>query len=771
MTTACDTSTHRRAAEPRARRWLFLYFLLAAFDLMTVSFSLYLNHRITRSYLRSVTVNREWADRQGIYADLGRLAAKVNAPGNDVFATMNMEQERARLLEAAAALSIRIVEARRELSSEIEQADAAPLLALLTNIQATMSSVAADAEQVFVSLSRSDAHEAAEVGEHAEATNPTSNPSPATLAEPNEREAAKHMSTMNHTFQQALAFLNELNARVRFIQQRRLDEQASAANSIRSFELVIAGLIVLMVGGVSIYGVYLIRQSQRAVRQRELFLRAIEASEARLTAVFRTATEGILTVRDGRWIESANPAAGSIFACAPESLIGRDAASLLENSDHPLATPCSGVEIVARRDTGVAFPLELAVSEEVELPDGRLSTWIVRDISDRKQIEAELAHHREHLERLVEERTSELEASYEQLRIAERLASIGTLAAGLGHDMKNLLFPMRCRLDALDRLALPNKAKNELHEVRSSLNYLQQLSGGLRLLSLDPQDAGAAPAWTNLNQWWSEVGGFLTRSLPKSAQFKADLPDDLPPIPAPAHQLTQAILNLIVNAGEAIEDTGTITLHAESIRGGAAVQIGVSDTGCGMTGAVRRQALDPFFTTKKRGLSTGLGLSLVHAVATSAGGELRIDSQPGQGATIVLTFPTRRERSDEKAESGAEEGELNRALQAVVSIEDPRVASFISAALALDGAQVVRSRTRNGAPSPALWVTETNSVHLAEVRRFLAEDRRNRVVAIGDDRDQRWRELGAQVIGRSVGAATLRASILEAIQSFRRSIA
>ncbi len=735
MTTHTSHAEHRRPAKSKVWRWLFVYFLLAAFDLTTVSFSLYLNHRITQSYLDSVEVNRQWADRQGIYADLGRLASSVNAPGNDVFKSRDTTKERDRLHQATTSFQIRSEEATRELLAEIGLPTAKPLLLLIEQANTAIASQVKSAERIFVCIDDGE-----------------------------EMQAGVHMATMDQLHKQALAYITELDARVRLIQQLNLSKQSKSAESIRHFEFLIAGLIAIMIVGVTLYGGALVRQAQRSAQQREEFLGRIAASEARLSAVFQTASEGILTVLNGRSIQSANPAAGDIFACSPSSLPGRAISSLLDPAKWPLSTPCSDVQILATRDTGASFPLELSVSEPVAVPDGSLTTWIVRDISERKHIEEELAQYREHLEQLVKERTHELEASHEHLRIAERLASIGTLAAGLGHDMKNILFPMRCRLDALDRMSVPDRAGEELDEIRASLDYLQQLTNGLRLLSLDPEDHEASPESTDLHQWWGEVGGLLTQSLHDGVRFEHDFPDALPTIATPAHKLTQAVLNLIVNASESIEGAGVIRIGATPIHNGSAVQLTVADTGHGMSDEVRRQALDPFFTTKTRGMSTGLGLSLVNAVASSAGGEVHIDSERNKGTTIVLTFPTNQAPIGAKDDC-ADFIEQPMEACAIVSLDDRRIGSFVTALLATKGARILPSTNSNGSARPAVWITDASDEHLSDAKQFLSQDKRNRVVAIGADPHGLWAQAGAVFIEESVGVASMRMTILEAFHS------
>ena len=609
---------HPDASRPpmRTGRWLIVYFLLAGFDIAAVSISLYLNHLIVSRYAESIEVNRDWADRQGIYANLGQLAAAVNTPGNDVFATGDISGEEAELDTRAEDFRVRLREARRDLIIDIDPTDAEPLLNLLDRAATEMDEAVSTGHEIFAALGGGD---------------PTS--------------AGEHMAAMDRAYNRARDYLTELDARVRLIQRRALDTESAAAADLRLFEFLIGGFIVVMVLGVTLYGHLLVQQARRASRQRE-------------------------------------------------------------------------------------------------------------------RIEAELARHRDHLEQLVEERTAELEASYAQLRTSERLASIGTLAAGLGHDMKNLLFPMRCRLDVVQTLDLPGDAREELDSVRASLEYLQRLSRGLRLLSLDPADAEASDETTRITDWWGEVGGLVERSLPAEAHFTAEISDDTPPASVPPHLLTQAVLNLVVNAGEALTGPGEVRLTIE--RAHDAVVVRVSDTGNGMTPDVRERVLDPFFTTKRRGLSTGLGLSLVHAVVRAADGEIDIDSAPGRGAVFTLTLPIA--GVDAVTDDAAPPTTATPIEHAVVTLDDPRLASFASAVLTAAGTRVERAESLNGFTSPSLWVTDTLS-HTGsdDAARFLADDPRNRIVALGAPvHDTR---LGPRVVHLDTrsGADHVRGALLDAL--------
>jgi PAS domain S-box-containing protein len=377
------------------------------------------------------------------------------------------------------------------------------------------------------------------------------------------------------------------------------------------------------------------------------------------------------------------------------------------------------------------------------------------DITERRRAEEELRRHREHLEELVAERTGEVEASHEQLRLADRLASIGTLAAGLGHDMNNVLLPLTCRLDALESKELPAAETMHIDAVRKSVEYLQQLADGLHLLSLDPEDAEASTEGTDLSSWWEQVGPLLARGLPKRVRLATAWPSDVPPVAVAPHRLTQAVLNLVVNAGEAVGEQGKVRVWAEPLEDGRFVRLGVTDNGHGMSPEVRRRALDPFFTTKKRGLGTGLGLSLVHGVARSAGGSVHIDSAPGKGATIRLTLPAHLPEGSKRALATATPA-------AVVSIRDRRVASFVSTLLGAAGFSV--RYDESGAPGPsALWVTEPSPPAVQEARKYVRESKRQ-VLVLGKAPTE-WSRLGAIIVDDPDDFEALRERIRDAAVS------
>ena len=485
---------------------------------------------------------------------------------------------------------------------------------------------------------------------------------------------------------------------------------------------------------------------------------------ARYRAILASSLDPVITIDAHGIVQAASDSVQRVFGWSPQELGGLNISVLMPEPhrgahDGYLARYRStGVtnilgrprEFEAVHRNGRTISVEISVNR-VEVPgsDQPLFTAIIRDITARKESEQELRRHREHLEELVAERTGELEASNEQLRLADRLASIGTLAAGLGHDMNNVLLPIRCRLDALDADQLPEKSRRHFEEVRKSVQYLQQLADGLHLLSLDPEDAEASLEGTDLPEWWDQVGPLLARGLPRHVRLATSWPSTLPAVAVPPHRLTQAILNLVVNAGEAVGDDGKVRVWAHASDDRRFVRLGVSDNGHGMTPEVKRRALDAFFTTKKRGLGTGLGLSLVQGVVRSAGGLLTIDSGAGRGTTIVLELPVHSVRPSEAPD-----------LPATVSVADPRMASFACTLLEAAGFTVTRNSC--GDPGSAIfWLTDASPAALERARAFLDLGLRRRILVLGSAPDQ-WARLGAVVVDDPEDFETLRERVLEA---------
>ncbi|HYD98887.1 MAG TPA: PAS domain S-box protein [Alphaproteobacteria bacterium] len=381
-----------------------------------------------------------------------------------------------------------------------------------------------------------------------------------------------------------------------------------------------------------------------------------------------------------------------------------------------------------RRAEGV-YRWHLARAVPARDAAGRVVKWYgtSTDIHDRKMAEAALDAHRGQLEALVADRTAELETSHEKLRRADRLATIGMLATGLGHDMGNLLLPLRIRLDALEARGLPEDMQDDLQSIRKAAEYLQRLTNGIRLLALDPDDESHAGETTDLAEWWEDAAPLLRNPLPKSVALERRFPDRPIRLKLVRHRLTQAVFNLVQNAGDALRgrESGRVTVWVEPGPRPGWVRLGVSDDGPGMAPEVAERCLQPFFTTKTRGISTGLGLSLVQGIVQRLGGAMAIETAPGAGATFILDLP----EAPLPAASAAGDRPL-----AAVTIADMRMRSYVATILQPLGFEVAFTE----APEDAiLWVVEPRSELVPVAEAFVLRDPRHRVVVFGEMPDLR----------------------------------
>jgi signal transduction histidine kinase len=348
----------------------------------------------------------------------------------------------------------------------------------------------------------------------------------------------------------------------------------------------------------------------------------------------------------------------------------------------------------------------------------------------RKRAEGELAEYRRRLEEKVEARTAQLSESQEKLRIADRLASIGTLAAGLGHDMNNVLLPVRAHLNALRagvaKGEIAAQAARHVEAIHKSAAYLQQLADGLHYLAVDPDKEDPSASATDLAPWWSQAGVLIAKAVPKHVRVKASIAPGLPKVALPAASLTQAVLNLVVNAGEAIPPgrkrvQGNVRISAR-IRDGAVVRLSVADNGTGMTEEVQRRAFELFFTTKPRGLGTGLGLALVRKVVEGAGGSIQVESKTGVGTTVCLDLPAAADTPPP----------VTAARTAVISIADGRAAGLVRLVLEASGAAAATADEPGDAD---LWIVEPLDRALPAARQWRSRRPGGRLVLFGPPGD------------------------------------
>ncbi|MEQ8248528.1 MAG: PAS domain-containing protein [Alphaproteobacteria bacterium] len=226
-------------------------------------------------------------------------------------------------------------------------------------------------------------------------------------------------------------------------------------------------------------------------------------------------------------------------------------------------------------------------------------------------------------------------AAEETLRQAQRMEAVGQLTGGVAHDFNNLLTIVQGNLELLDTLIDSPETQRRIGTALRALDQgralVRQLMSFARKQVLKPQVVHPAEAVAHINE-------LLGRTLRSNIVVNTSVAADLPPVFVDPAQLEAALLNLTLNAQDAMPEGGRIDIEAR-IDGPASVRLAVRDTGTGIPQALLQSVLEPFFTTKPPGLGSGLGLSMVYGFAKQSGGDLTIDSTEGSGTTVALSLP------------------------------------------------------------------------------------------------------------------------------------
>ena len=296
--------------------------------------------------------------------------------------------------------------------------------------------------------------------------------------------------------------------------------------------------------------------------------------------------------------------------------------------------------------------------------DGRTVRWFgtCTDITDIVEARETLRRSREELERLVAERTrsladandrlsaeiAERERTEEELLQAQKLEAVGQLTSGVAHDFNNLLTGVLGNLELLECRLNSQESLRRLRAARSAAERGARLTHQLLAFSRKQR---LAPTPLDLNQLVGEASDMLFRTIGATVRIETVLTEGLWPALVDPTQTELVLLNLAINARDAMPEGGRLTIRTANVSRGEApadlapgdyVLISVSDTGEGMSEELLRRAIEPFFTTKEPGKGSGLGLSMVHGVATQSGGGLHIDSRLGRGTTVNVYLPRAR---------------------------------------------------------------------------------------------------------------------------------
>ncbi len=320
------------------------------------------------------------------------------------------------------------------------------------------------------------------------------------------------------------------------------------------------------------------------------------------------------------------------------------------------------------------------------------------DITDQKRVEDELRDYREHLERLVEDRTKALEESETHRRQAQKMEAIGQLTGGVAHDFNNLLAIVIGNVELANKRVTDPKVKslleNALQAGERGAKLTRQLLAFARqqALSLEP---------TDIVQAVHGMQDLLLRTIGPSIEIVTELASDLWPVLTDRNQLEVALLNLAINARDAMPAGGRLIIAAQNanpgelpgdLSDGEYVRISVRDTGIGIPEALRTKVFEPFFTTKDLGKGTGLGLSQIYGFVKQQGGSVQLESQTGIGTEVSLFLPRTIIQPLPEAAKPAAESAMSLHARILVIDDDTGVRNFVVESLREAGCHVAEAR-------------------------------------------------------------------------------
>lgn len=414
-----------------------------------------------------------------------------------------------------------------------------------------------------------------------------------------------------------------------------------------------------------------------------------------LDALLDAAVDAIVVADAGGRILRVNRAAAILFRHPPEAMVGGDLAMLMPRDmavqhqgfvDHHLTTGelriiGIGRDLTGLRGDGTTFPLHLSVGR-AEAGGKAIFIGILHDLTRRRQAEGALTR-------------------------AQRMDAIGQMTGGIAHDFNNLLTIIIGNLELLEMADPTPRARELIADALSSAEMGADLTSRLLLFSRkgelrpEPLDIAAAV---------DDAMRLLKRTI--SAQIRIDrVGEDAPwPVRIDATQLQTAIINLALNAQDAMPEGGRLRFEIENatvdddylaqdidIDPGRYVRLSVMDDGCGMTPDQRARALEPFFTTKPAGKGTGLGLAMVYGYVRQSGGHVALYSEPGRGTAVAMYFPVDRTTGVAPAPKAEQIGAVGHHEVVLVVEDDPSILRLSLGRVAALGFEVIAARNADEA--------------------------------------------------------------------------
>ena len=366
----------------------------------------------------------------------------------------------------------------------------------------------------------------------------------------------------------------------------------------------------------------------RDLTERRRAERSLAESEERFRKLTEAAFEGVAITEGGRFVD-ANARMAEILGGSLPEVLGRPVSDFVapESREKVAAHMSSGseqpYEHVALRVDGSPFPVEVQ-AKAIQFGGRTMRVTAIRDVSSRKSLE-------------------------EQVRLAQRMESVGRLAGGVAHDFNNLLTVILSAVKLMNETARDEKDREDLAQIEGAAERAAELT---RQLLAFARRQIVQPRIVDLNALAANIEKMLRRVIGEDIELTTVPAHDLGAISADPGQVEQVLMNLAVNARDAMPSGGRLTIETANVTlsdsyaashpevtPGEYVMVSVTDTGIGMDRATLAHVFEPFFTTKPAGEGTGLGLATCYGIVKQAGGSIWVYSEPRKGTTFKVYFP------------------------------------------------------------------------------------------------------------------------------------
>lgn len=426
-----------------------------------------------------------------------------------------------------------------------------------------------------------------------------------------------------------------------------------------------------------------------------------QRAEARLAGIVSIAADAIISIDGSHRITLFNDGASFIFGYEREEIIGQPLEVLLPErfrvahagqinlfASSGLASRrmANRSELYGRRKSGHEFPAEASISK-LKLDGETHFTVVLRDISERKQAQEQLARSHSELEARIDERTRDLNAEMQrreqiqaQLVRTQRMEAFGQLTGGVAHDFNNLLTVITGNLELLEMRLKDEKDRDFLKRAYDAAEMGARLTARLLTFARRRQYETAR---LNLNDQVKKMIDLLERTLDDQITLETQFAPDIWTVRADPSEIENAVLNLAINARDAMPKGGRLIVETANIAvgegqvgamhklaAGEYVRLSVCDNGTGMTADVQQHAFEPFFTTKQPGRGTGLGLSSIYGFSLELGGTVTIDSEPGRGTSVHVYLPRSDGEQVARPDGHAGEGVVRSTGEKILLVED-----------------------------------------------------------------------------------------------------